>query len=127
MFSRENVKIADKTACSLLTETSAIGYSSVACMAAQTGQSISREFFAAIYCSPDSVSDVNDCEITSKPKKHVKEKKVTGKEFIFFFPVAVYHIPVNIQFMEAYVKHLNCVAFYGFSVKRCLTRSHLHF
>lgn len=71
MFSRENVKIADKTACNLLTETSAIGYSSVACMAAQTGQSISREFFAAIYCSSDSGSDVNYCQITSKPKKNM--------------------------------------------------------
>lgn len=67
MFSRENVKIADKTACNLLTETSAIGYSSVAC----TGQSISREFFAAIYCSSDSGSDVNYCQITSKPKKNM--------------------------------------------------------
>lgn len=84
MFSRENVKIADKTACSLLTETSAIGYSSVACMAAQTGQSISREFFAAIYCSPDSGSDVNYCQITSKPKKN-RWKKKSHRERVYFF------------------------------------------
>lgn len=37
-FSRKNVRMADKTACSLLTEI-AIGYSSITCMVAQTGES----------------------------------------------------------------------------------------